>query len=238
MTNDEGQMRNRWGKLKVSRKWVISLAAVAIGLLLTYALFRKPAVTLEIVELKQELLRGFEPNLSDSRVFHRRTDFELHWVASLELRNNSSSEIQYSGFFSNHNFPEFECLYWTKNVWAGDLGFAADQLAFADYTKREGGGIGGGIWSRVSLRPGEALRFRAEFYDRGKPSFIALSFRTPRSKIKIYDLLPYAVVESLPWRKEWHQAETEVILNGAKETPPRWTSKPDIFDRNQALLPQ
>ena len=228
-------MTNRWGRLKVSRRWAIVLLGIAFVSLLAFVLVRKPAVRLEIVELKQELLKGYEVDTSDPVISYRRRDFELHWVATLELRNNSSEEIQYYGFFSNPTMPDYGCLHWTGSTWARDPGMSASSMATEDHYKRGGSGGTGLNFKPAGLPPGGSLRFRVEFYERGKPSFVALPFRTPRPKVTFYELLPRALLESLPWRKAWHQAKSEVILNGATEMPPRWTSKPDIDKYNNPV---
>lgn len=215
-------MRNRWSKVRALQKRAI-VAAVIIGSLATYTLFRKSAVTLEVVGLKQELLRSYPDAPSDPRGIVQSETNEMHWVAELELRNNSSAEIQYLGLFSYRHMPNYECFQWTNSGWAGDWGFAAERSAWTSFAK----GFGSSSWGSVSLQPGGSLRFRVELHGRGKPSFVALLFKTPRPKIKFYDLLPRALEDRLPWRKEWHQAETEIILNGAKEMPPKWSSKPD-----------
>jgi hypothetical protein len=222
-------MTNRWGKLKCARKWVIVLAVVVIGLLLTFALSRKPAVTLEIVELKQELLRGFEAHHSTRGVMVQSEALKSHWVAEMELRNNSSAEIQHLGFFSNDQMPNYECLHWADNVWEGDSGSTASDLAFADHWKRGGErAFAGQAWGLVSLPPGGSLRFRVSMNQKVKPFIVAPRFRTPRPNQKFYSILPDELLDHLPWQKERHQVETEVILNGAKELPPRWASKPDM----------
>lgn len=98
-------MRNRWSRLKVSRRWVIVLAAIAMASVLAYFVFREPSVTLQVVELKQELLRGYQADSLNPGVMVQSETFGSNWVAELELRNNSSQEIQYSGLFSYRHMP-------------------------------------------------------------------------------------------------------------------------------------
>ncbi len=210
-------MRNRWGRLKVSRQWVIVVATVSIALALTFGWFLKAPVTIKILDLKQESLVGFQIyHTGGSTAFEPASKMELHWVGTFELRNNSSKEIEFTSYGLPHQIPRFECLRWENGRWVRDQGLTALIVA------------GGGGFSDVSLQPGRSIRFKATLYDRQKPTILALLIRTTPPESKLYELLPTSVLDRLPWLKGWLQVETEVIPNSAKEMPPASALKPNI----------
>jgi hypothetical protein len=251
MTNDEGQMRNPWGKLKVSRRWVVVLAAIAIISFLCFAAFRKPAVTLEIVKIETLplLWLPYVENGVKNGAYDRT-------VVTLELRNNSKKAIQVAEL-SSGMVPTFLCAYWANGYWHQDWGSSAyrmhhdkDLVSRPDQVEGlydfkletyQGSGrswrgttIPWGVkwWGRIAVGPGETIRFSAALLEKDQPCTVIVPFRTPQPMLRHLSFLPDAVTQHLPWLFEQHVIKSEILLNGTETRPalPSGQFDRDIWD--------
>ena len=244
MTNDEGQMRNRWGKLKVSWRWAIVLVAIAFVSLLLCALFQNPKVVLEVVEIRSE------PSYWGDTFLSRYADKKAgatQQVATLEIRNDSSRAILVPGEGSD-SFQAFRRFSWSKGEWTSDFGSNSTHLSQdrwlmsnSDWFSRpQAKDVSRYIDSRngnavCRLLPGQVIRFRAPLGEKGTPATISVQYFTSPPTNMIYRLLPATATKWIPWAKQEHEVRTRVLLNGAAKGPPWFSTAPriELLERDQ-----
>ncbi len=118
-------------------------------------------------------------------------------VATLQMKNNSKSYLEYSAFFDDPTLPNFSIYYREADKWVKETVHAHSEREWNTYSVRHPNtGFTGALWVTTVLKPGDAITFRAYFTDSRRTCKIAVEYKR---KTALYDRLPYWLVRRLPW---------------------------------------